>query len=344
MPGNNKMEYKMNDETDALLQWEGRILKKDGICYLGYTNSSVSFRMQGSSLYMHLVTGDNDEINQPGLRVYVDGNPACEVVVDQKDAWYDICWLKDEDIHEIRIVKITEAAMSYVGLKGIRIDEGEISPSGKKQDLRTKVEFIGDSITCGYGVHGEPESEYTIREEDGECSYAAFIAKEMNWNARWISASGYGMFVEYTGNPDNNVPKLYPYVNWFLNKEKKIDPEEFEPKYVFINLGTNDSGHLHHEDIKTGFCKAYEDFLKLVRSYHQNAVIICILGTLCEGVFPYVEQVVEKVKTEGMENVYALELPYHDVKTDGMASMHPSAITHEKDAKRILDFMIKNNL
>ncbi|MGN0437626.1 MAG: GDSL-type esterase/lipase family protein [Lachnospiraceae bacterium] len=337
-------EYCMNGEMDDFLKWEGRILKKDGICYLGYTNSSLSFQMKGSALYLHCITGENELVNQPGLRVYVDEQPVCLVVVDKEDAWYEICRLKDDAVHQIRIVKITEAAMSYVGLKGIRIDDGTLLPASKEPDLRTKVEFIGDSITCGYGVHGKPESEYTIREEDGENCYAAYMAKEMNWNARWISASGYGMFVEYTGNPDNNVPKLYPYVNWFVDKEEKIEPEEFEPKYVFINLGTNDSGHLHHEDIKTGFCNAYEDFLKLIRSYHPNAVIICILGTLCEGVFPYVKQVVEQVKTEGMENVYALELPFHNVKTDGMASMHPSVLTHKKDARRILDFMKEHNL
>lgn len=337
-------EYDMNKETESFFKWEGRILKKNDICYLGYTNSSISFRMKGGPLYMYFVTGINDEINQPGLRVYMDGKPVSEVVLDKEKDWYFVCDPRDEKLHDVRLVKITEAAMSYAGIQKIRINEGELVPFDDSPDLRTKVEFIGDSITCGYGVHGAPESEFTIREEDGECSYAAFMAKEMNWNARWISASGYGMFVEYTGDPENVVPKLYPYVNWFLDKDERIKPEEFEPKYIFINLGTNDSGHLCHKEIQEGFCRAYEEFLKTIRTYHKDAVIICVLGTLCEGVFPYVKQIVDKVTNEGMKDVYALELPFHNVEEDGMASMHPSVATHKKDAKRILDFMKLNHL
>lgn len=339
-----KQEYLMNNEMEAFLKWEGRILKKPGICYLGYTNSSVSVQVKGTALYMHLVTGENEEVNRPGLRVYVDGKKASEIVLEKEDDWYLVCELDEEATHEVRIVKITEAAMSYVGITGIKVCDGQLLVQEKREDTRTRVEFIGDSITCGYGVHGAPESEYTIREEDGECCYAAFMAKEMDWNARWISASGYGMFVEYTGNPENNVPKLYPYVNWFVDPEEKIEEGEFEPDYIFVNLGTNDSGHLHKEDILKGFLDAYESFLKLLRQMHPEAVIICVLGTVCENVFPYVEQVVEKLKENGMEKLYAYELPYHNVELDGQASNHPSIITHQKDAERILKFMKDKNL
>lgn len=332
-------EYYMNGETDSFLRWQGRILEKQGTCYFGYTNSSLELSVKGSTLYMYMITGDNEVVNQPGFRIYVDGKRVSELVLDRRKDWYLICELSPGEIHEVRIIKITEAAMSYGGLRCIKVCDGELLPFKEKADNRTRVEFIGDSITCGYGVHGEPESEYTIREEDGECSYAAFMTREMNWNARWISASGYGMFVEYTGNPDNNVPKLYPYVNWFVDREQKIEAEEFEPEYIFVNLGTNDSGHLYKEEILKGFLKAYEDFLMMLKDYHKESIIICVLGTLCQGVFPYVEQVVEKVKAKGMENIYVYELPYHDVERDGMASMHPSVATHKKDAKRILDFM-----
>ncbi|MCM1498408.1 MAG: GDSL-type esterase/lipase family protein [Clostridium sp.] len=332
------IKYQMEPQNEKMLRWEGRILKQDGISYLGFTNSALTVQVKGSRLEMYLLTGENEEVNQPGLRIYVDGVKTSEIVLKEREGWYTICNLDTKSLHEVRIVKITEAAMSYVGVKEIRMAEGELCPIDG-EDNRVKVEFIGDSITCGYGVHGEPESEYTIREEDGECCYASFMAQEMNWNARWISASGYGMYVEYTGDPENNVPKLYPYVNWFVNPDVRQDMKEFEPRYIFINLGTNDSGHLHKEEIREHFLKAYEEFLQLLRTCHPESVIVCVLGTLCEQVFPYVEQVVDKVKQQGMKDVYAFELPYHNVELDGMASMHPSETTHKKDAERILAWM-----
>ena len=340
---NSIKDYSIDAKMNSFLKWEGRILQQDGIGYLGYTNSSITLRVRGAAVYMYFVTGENEDVNKPGLRVYIDGIQVSEFVLEKEEDWYCICELKDDCEHDVKIVKITEAAMSFAGIQTIRVLDGELIPIDNKDD-RVKVEFIGDSITCGYGVHGEPESEYTIREEDGECSYAAYMAKKMNWNARWISASGYGMYVEYTGNPDNNVPKLYPYVNWFVNKDILIQKDEFEPKYIFINLGTNDSGHLENQDILNGFHKAYKDFIKLLRTYHPDAIIICMLGTLCQGIFPYVEQIVEEVKQEGIENVYSVELPYHDVEKDGKASNHPSKVTHQKDAERVLEFMSREGI
>lgn len=330
--------YRMGEETWRLLFWEGRILSRYGVNYMGYTNSSVTMQVQGDALSMYLTTGNNEQVNQPGLRIYVDGEPISELVLEKRCGWYEICRLNPAKAHTVRLIKITEAAMSYVGVERILVSGGRLLPQ-ESADERTRVEFIGDSITCGYGVHGAPESEYTIREEDGECSYAAFMAKEMNWNARFISASGYGMYVEYTGDPKNNVPKLYPYVNWFLDTEQEIKEGEFEPRFIFVNLGTNDSGHLGKPEVLQGFLDAYKGFLEMLRARHRDAVIICVLGTLCRDVFPYVEQTVERVKQEGMEDVYALELPFHNVQLDGMASNHPSIATHKKDAARILEWM-----
>lgn len=321
------------------LQFEGRILEKEGIFYLSYTNSSVSFLARGSAVYMEFVTEQREEVNFAGLRVYVDGRPAGEVVLDAPRKLYKICDLPDREPHRIKVIKITEAAMSQAGLCSIRVEEGEIIKEAPVPDQRVKAEFIGDSITCGYGVHGAPESEYNLREEDGECSYAAFMAREMNWNARYISASGYGMLVEYTGNPENNVPKLYPYINWFVDRERKIMPEEFEPAFIIVNLGTNDSGFLSDKRMQEDFVAAYANFLQLLKDFHPDAKIICVLGTLCTNAFDFVKEAVLRVRGEGLKDIYALNLPYHDVEKDGMASSHPSVATHKKDAERILVFM-----
>lgn len=332
------------DVNKEYLQFEGRILEKEGIFYLSYTNSSVSFLAKGSGVYMEFVTDQREAVNFAGLRVYVDGAPFGEVVLDQTKKLYKMCSLPDRKPHRIKVIKITEAAMSQAGLCDILIKDGKILEETLPADERVKVEFIGDSITCGYGVLGAPDSEYDIREEDGERSYGAFMAREMNWNARYISASGYGMFVEYTGNPENNVPKLYPYINWFADREKKIEPGEFEPAFIIVNLGTNDSGFLGEKRMQERFVSAYVSFLKLLKGYHPDAGIICVLGTLCTNGFVFVKEAVTLALSAGLKDIYALELPYHDVEKDGMASGHPSVATHKKDAARILDFMAKQGM
>lgn len=368
------MEYKLIKDTDYI-RYDGRIIFKDDMAVLGYTNSAVTIRFRGKRLTAVFTTGWNDKVNEPGLRVYADGEPLKNIVIksfapDSEEAraenkdrtdkigiyaatletvdayrYYEteVASFDDDGEHEVRIVKITEAAMSFVGVKKLTID-GEILKIDKKES-RKKALFIGDSITCGYGVLGKPDSEYTLREEDGELCYAAVMTRKMDWNSQWVSVSGFGMFVEYTGNPENIVPKVFAYQDWFYDKDILTDYSEFVPDNIIVNLGTNDSGPMtENENIKKGYLARYESFLYTLRMAYPNANIICVLGTLAPGYYKYVDMVLKKVKNDGFERIYGLELPEHDVKNDGMASGHPSAKTHEKDADRILAFMKENSL
>lgn len=336
------MRYEAKKDSE-FMRFNGRVLYRDGEAILGYTNSYVEMLVKGSSIEVSLRTGNNEEVNQPGLKVYVDGELSDEIVLTKEKDKIRIYNGEANEVHRVRLIKITEAAMSFVAVGDIEVD-GELVSMKEEEDTRPKVEFIGDSITCGYGVLGEPDSEYTVREEDGELSFAGVLAKKMDWNARWASVSGYGMFVEYTGDPENIVPKVYAYTNWFYDKEERLDYTEFEPDFIFVNLGTNDSGHLGDSNILHGFKSRYESFLYTLRMAHKNANIICILGTLAPGVYKYVQEVIDKVKSQGFEKLYGLELPEHNVELDGMASGHPSPATHVKDADRIIEFMKREHL
>lgn len=336
------MEYIIKKGAEYAVT-DGRIIYRDNMAVLGYTNSAVTVKLEGTALSAVFYTGNNDVLNQPGLRIYVDGEAYKEIVLTEERQEEQLCSFTESGIHEVRIVKITEAAMSYVGIGTLTAD-GKLLPISEVPD-RKKILFIGDSITCGYGVKGAPDSEYTLREEDGELSYASVIARKLDMKAEWVSVSGYGMFVEYTGNPENILPKVFAYQNWFYDKELLTDYSEFQPDNIVVNLGTNDSGPMTNDvNIQRGFVARYESFLYTLRMAYPSANIICVLGTLAPGYYKYVDKAIERVKADGFERIYGLELPEHDVEHDGMASGHPSARTHEKDAERIIDFMKNNGL
>ena len=342
-------DYKVN-KTSKYFRMNGRILGFGDEIILGYTNSYIEFELCGSLVSFNFRTGVNEEVNEPGLRVYVDGYALKEIVLKRENERITIFSESEIEadetknkLHRIKLVKITEASMSFVGISDART-EGELLDISGEVDERPKIEFIGDSITCGYGVLGEPDSEFTIREEDGEKSYANVLAEKYNLNARWVSVSGYGMFVEYTGDPENIVPKIYPYVNWFYDKETRVDYSEFEPDIIILNLGTNDSGHLGNVNILNGFKSKYENFLYTLLLAHKDAAIVCVLGTLAPGVYKYVKEVIDKVKSQGFEKIYGLELPEVDKEKDGLASGHPTYKTHVKDAELIGEFLEKEGL
>lgn len=330
------------DNVDKnIFQYEGRILKKDGICYLGYTNSYVRFYANGSRIRASLTSNITEEVNMAGLSVFLDDNtePVNRLVIDKEKAWYELCVLPDDGIHLVTVVKITEAAMSHVGIEAIEVEDGMVQEREFPKRPELKLEFVGDSITCGYGVLGEPESEYTIREEDGLLSYGQVAADLLHARARFTSASGYGACIEYTGNEEGNVPKLYPYVNWFIDNTERYDFQEYVPDVVIINLGTNDSGHIDKPEIQKKFVDAYADFIRVIKTAYPDVHILCICGTLCETMFPWIEKAVSICQAEGLKRIYFRRLPYHNVKEDGMASNHPSRITHQKDGERVAGFI-----
>jgi len=331
---------KINGTAKEKIYFQGRILWKEDMAVMGYTNSSFTVHFKGTGLRALLRTGYNEEINYPGLRVYVDGTAVKEIVVNPPEEWVTLVEFPEPEEHTVRVVKITEAGMSYVGFAELEV-EGELLPV--PEDTRVKALFIGDSITCGFGVLGEPDSEYTVRDEDGEKSYSGVLAKSMDWNAEWVSVSGHGMFVEYTGDPENILPREFPYTNWFYDKETREDYSRFQPEWIILNLGTNDSGPMAENPLLVGgFKSRYESFLYTLRVAYPRAKILCVMGTLASGVYPYIQEVIDKVLADGlMKDVYGLELPYHDVEHDGMASGHPSVITHKKDARRIEEFIRK---
>ena len=334
------MEY--NNVCDkTLYQYEGRILEKDGVAFLGYTNSYVRFYAKGEKIRAYLLSNITEEVNMAGLSVFVDDNevPANQIVVDKEEAWYDICELPDENIHMVTIVKITEAAMSHVGLVKVDVVEGEIVLGEFPERPSLKLEFIGDSITCGYGVLGAPDAEYTLRDEDGMLAYAYLAAKELGARARYLSASGHGIYVEYTGDPEGNVPKLFPCVNWYIDPEIAYDYNEYVPDVVIINLGTNDSGHMDKVEVQENFVDSYVKFLHTIKAAYPNTKILCTIGTLCDIMYEWIEKAIAIYENEGGTDVYMRRLPYHNVEEDGMACMHPSPITHRKDGERVANFI-----
>lgn len=324
-------------------RYYGRILEKDNMVYLGYTNSAVEFYVQGNGKNTASITAriGSDVENQPDwtrLKIYVDDRLYREepIVLDERSKNYNIASFQDGEIHKITIIKITEAQMSYAELQEIQVHNGTLLPLPLEDDNRIKVEFIGDSITCGYGVLGAPYSEFHIREEDGELSYAALTAKELNLNARYTSVSGYGVYCDYTGNTEGTLPKVYPYTNYWVDGSAEYDFQDFIPELIVINLGTNDSKFLNDTAIQNCFIDHYIDFIKFIRSKYPGAKILCICGTLCTEVYPFVKKACDTLTAEDYTGLYCMEQPFHDVKKDGQASEHPSFKTHQKDARQLI--------
>ena len=107
-----------------------------------------------------------------------------------------------------------------------------------------RIEFIGNSITCGYGVESEnPSDPFTYETENHFYTYAARTARALKAQHLVVARSGIGVYRNYgaprSGSKDC-MPAMYEQV-LFTDSTELWDHTLYTPDVVCINLGTNDT-------------------------------------------------------------------------------------------------------
>lgn len=327
----------------------GRSIFENGIRYLGYTCSFIEFEFIGTYACAEIIsdlTPDMD-IFRAWAAVFVNGSeePSKKFKLDEKNAVYELYRADEPQKVKIRLMKISEAAFAKMGISEIRI-EGELCAPPKPQSER-RIEFIGDSITCGYGIDGVWNKDvFSTETENPLKGFAYKTARKCGAEFQYVSWSGIGVYSSWV---EDNAEKpldnwlmrdIYPYTDSGLENtlgreghenHEKWDFSKYVPQVIVFNIGTND--HSWTKDIserQAGFGKAYYEFLEFVRANNPNAYIICTYGVMGTVLCEEENRQVEKFKSEHDDNICYIALSEQD-EADGIgADWHPSAKTHEK--------------
>ena len=266
-----------------------------------------------------------------------------------------------------QILKITSLEVS---------DETEFLPVPEK-DL--KIEFIGDSITSGEGLYGGPwEQDWISQWISVSENYAVKTGRALNADFNILSQCGWGVVCGWDNNVTSAMPPVYDKVCGLQNGEcqKKLGSQEtwdfskFQPDFVVVNLGTNDSGAFNQpawKDPVTGteykmhldengkpvpedgnkIASAVSDFLKVIRKNNPEAKILWVWGMIdMPDVGGYVKQGIDSFISEtGDKKTSAMILPSMSLeKTDEEKGSrgHPGPLTHRLASEKIIEY-IKNN-
>ena len=338
----------------------GHIVPDGERIWLLSSAAEVSFRVTGATKVLLKLRADdtvNDpsqEVLRPRFGIRLDGRKILDARMTAKDARVTVFSGEQKRNAEIRLIKLSECTQSLLALQGIETD-GKISPLPEKP---LKIEFIGDSITCGYGVEGKDEAEtFTTATENAEKGFACLTAKALNADAVLTSFSGYGIVSGYTDDPavrneDELAPPYYekegrnPYR---LPSGKRVEQIRrsfglFRPDYIVLNLGTNDLSWCG-TDRKRGllFAQQYAAFLKTVRKNNPDARILCALGVMGTGLNPMMQKAAEDYCREtGDREIRLLMLEEQNAARDGYGSLfHPSEITQQLLAAKVTDAIRK---
>lgn len=335
----------------------GRTYTKDGVLKAVMSASGCEFSFTGKKLVIEMgccesALSDGKECNFPRASVLVNGKFIVKKVIGSRKESFTVFESDTVQTVNVKIIKLSESAFSLLELYPLQTDDDAYTEPLAEKAL--KIEFIGDSITCGYGVDDSNiVSDFSCCAENAMKSYAYLTAEALDADYSMFSASGYGIISGYTGDGVRNSAEVLPpyyeslgfsysYIDKGLKPQDiKWDFSNFVSDIVVINLGTNDTSFCRHsQDRVEEFEKSYKAFVCKVRELNPQAVIICTLGLMETLLCPSVKSVCEKIVSEtGDSRLHYLELKCQDGKLGFSSNWHPSEDTHHNASECVADFI-----
>ena len=192
----------------------GHTVEDGGMLWLLSSASEVGFRVRNAerlTLKLHADDSVDDPARRnqlPRFTIRMNGKKIIDARMTAARVSVTVFENREPADAEIRLIKLSECTQSVMALQDILTD-GTVEPL---EERPLKIEFIGDSITCGYGVEGRSEAEtFTTATENAEKAYAFLTAEELNADAVMTCFSGHGIVSGYTDNPDiRNDADLVP--------------------------------------------------------------------------------------------------------------------------------------
>lgn len=345
-------------ENEKNYRLGGRYTWQEGVLYLAYSASYIEFCCEGiCTVSAELVSDGIPEGKEftawAAVFLNDEEQPSRRFELQKGKNTYTLYEAEYKENVKIRLMKYSEAAFSTLGINTILVEGGAIlAPPQASEKL---IQFIGDSITCGYGIEGMVDVDvFNTTQENPWNAYACRTARLLHADFELISWSGNGVishYVEETVNEQRHdkpwMQELYPYSDRELEERLGKLEREFtvwegkqEPDVIVVHLGTNDGSYTRFiEERNALFVNGYMAFLKQIRQQHKTASIICMLGVMRQELNDQVAKAVALIRQRGDDNVYFIDVPLARDR-DGLGTdYHPSTRTHEKMAELLVQYI-----
>jgi lysophospholipase L1-like esterase len=273
----------------------------------------------------------------------------------ERDSVVSLATALPDSRHTVRLMYIIEGYEMYPEFWGFLLDEGRSLAEPPALPSR-KIEFVGNSITCGYGNEGYDKFEHFEYEtENHYYSYASITARSLGAQHWVVARSGIGAYRNYngpkTGNPESNMPVQYEYTGYALHPgfrqeatflSEKWNFSRYQPDVVCINLGTNDLSTNNYDLtlLKQGYQKLYQ----MVREHNPQAKIVLLTGSMLYNqeqreAQQLLNEVMNEARQAGDKEVFRFDMT-QIMSDEGYGNdWHPNIRQDEKMASELTPFL-----
>lgn len=324
---------KMIDTLTDDIKTQGRTALVSGTLMLDFTASGIEFELDCS--------GDvYATFNARKLaKTSAEGGVYFTIVVDGMRKARDYCWINSfgekkvllaEGLsagkHTFAIYRQSEHSYGEVGVCALSY-AGEMLDKPADKDLY--IEYIGDSISCGYGNIG---TSGEALHSDGTQAYTFFTSQALN--ADWSTVSWSGLGCKY-GYSSTTMQDVYPVQRYNYDKTTLYDFSK-QPDIVVLALGTNDNSIQSDATLKRA---GLVEMLELVREKNPTAPIVWIHGMMTTGVSSMIEDIVAEFGGADA-GYYACRL----TQNNAGGGSHPNLAGQQKFAEELVAFIEANGL
>ncbi len=236
------------------------------------------------------------------------------------------------EIHSLQIMKNTEANIGYLEVAGIRAVDLVQLP----REAKHKIEFIGNSITCGASSDQSlvPCGKGAWEDQHNAwLSYGARTARALGARFHLSSVSGIGLMHSCCG-----LEILMPQVfNKIGMRQDSIDWDfsRFQPEVVTICLGQNDG----IQDSAV-FVDRYVAFLVQLRTYYPRARFVCLSSPMADHalkdfMMKTIDAVIVRINDPRVTRYYFSKIYNHGCDS------HPDVKDHEGIATELTTYLKK---
>lgn len=231
-----------------------------------WSGSTALARFTGSEIAARL-----DGASDLWFEIVIDGSSVGRFVTTGGEQLYPLASGLSAGEHVVEIVRRNEGFFGAFSFLGFEPTGGALVASPSPHEHR--IEFIGDSLTCGYGIEGSSATcNFSGSTESAYATYAMIASRDLGAAAHLVCYSGKGVHQNYGGDLVEPMPALYPRT---LTGDANLawDPADFAAEAVVVNLGTNDFSAALDD---AAFVADYVTLLETVRSRHPAAYLLAI--------------------------------------------------------------------
>jgi lysophospholipase L1-like esterase len=289
--------------NNTKIQYTGRIDYSNALQpKYSYPGVSIKAKFNGTGINAIIHdygTGAVDKTNY--YKVFIDGNIATEQLkMDTGEKNYSLATGLTPGEHVVEIMKITEGASGVSSFIGFEVVGGSQTALDLPARPNKRIEFIGDSWTCGYGNLAQyadgnssmANSAYVAANEDNYYAWGPITARALGAEYHVNATSGRGLYrnnwhSDNTGAATGTLPKNYD--NAMEDNNAVAYDHSWHPDIVSIHLGTNDMAAEGGVGVSAklddaAFQDTYRDFIEQILGYHPCAnVIICFGNSKSDG-------------------------------------------------------------